>query len=76
MIVELPDDEMTRLPVHAVVPRLSKTPGAIRGTAPRIGEHNWPVLSELGLDAAEFRRLVEAGVVHEGKAPLGAAEGS
>ncbi len=76
VIVELPDDEMTRLPVHAVVPRLSKTPGAIRGTAPRIGEHNWPVLSELGLDAAEFRRLVEAGVVHEGKAPLGAAEGS
>ena len=30
IIVELPDADMGSIPMHAVVPRLSGTPGAIR----------------------------------------------
>ncbi|HEY3922315.1 MAG TPA: CaiB/BaiF CoA-transferase family protein [Gaiellaceae bacterium] len=39
-----------------VVPRLSRTPGAIRLRAPKLGEHNAEVYAELGLDAAELAR--------------------
>jgi crotonobetainyl-CoA:carnitine CoA-transferase CaiB-like acyl-CoA transferase len=43
-----------------VVPRLSRTPGAIRLPAPTLGEHNAAVYGELGLDVAE---LAEEGVI-------------
>jgi formyl-CoA transferase len=38
VIVELPDPEMRRAPMHGVVPRLSVTPGAIRRAAPALGQ--------------------------------------
>ena len=37
--------------------KLSETPWAQRGRAPRPGEHNDQVYAELGLDAAELKRL-------------------
>jgi len=44
--------------------RLSETPTAIRGTAPRLGEHNDHVLGELlAMSADEIARLVDAKVV-------------
>jgi len=47
VLVETPDDELTSVPMHAVVPRLSRTPGSIRRPAPRLGEHDDEILGPL-----------------------------
>ena len=62
-LVELPDEEMESVPMHAVVPRLSDTPGAIRRAAPSLGQHTEEILSGLGLDADEIGRLGKDGVI-------------
>jgi crotonobetainyl-CoA:carnitine CoA-transferase CaiB-like acyl-CoA transferase len=59
-IVEMEDDGVV---LQNVVPRLSRTPGAIRLPAPELGEHNAEVYGELGIDADELARLAEDGVV-------------
>ncbi len=46
-IVEYPDDELGSLPMHAVVPRFSETPGSIRRQAPRLNEHSDEIRAEL-----------------------------
>jgi crotonobetainyl-CoA:carnitine CoA-transferase CaiB-like acyl-CoA transferase len=48
-IIEVSDDEVGSLPMHAVVPRFSRTPGTIRRQAPRLNEHAAELLAELGL---------------------------
>ena len=40
-----------------IVPRLSATPGAVRWQGPALGEHNAEVLSELGYDVDDKKRL-------------------
>ncbi|MBM3600939.1 MAG: CoA transferase [Alphaproteobacteria bacterium] len=57
VIVDLPDGEIGSVPMHAVVPRLSATPGAIRRPAPEIGEHNEELLGALGADVAALRQI-------------------
>ena len=47
VLVEYPDAEMGTVPMHAVVPRLSKTPGGIRMRAPELGEHEAEILGPL-----------------------------
>lgn len=73
LIADYPDADMGEFPMHHVVPRLSGTPGSIRTPAPRLGEHNRALLSEVGVDDAAYARLVEQGVVCEGDAK-GAAQ--
>ena len=62
LLAEYPDDEMGRLPMHAVVPRMDATPGSIRAPAPGLGEHNREVLAEAGM-GGEYERLVRDGVL-------------
>ena len=63
-IVHVPDEEFGEVAMPAVVPRLSATPGSIRGRAPRLGEHTDAVLTDLlGLSAQEIQDLRAAGVV-------------
>jgi crotonobetainyl-CoA:carnitine CoA-transferase CaiB-like acyl-CoA transferase len=38
ILVEVPDADLGHVPMHDVVPRLSRTPGAIRAPAPALGE--------------------------------------
>lgn len=47
--------------------RLSRTPGGVTRPAPRLGEHGRAVFGRfLGMDAAEYDRLVAAGITGEG----------
>ena len=58
-IVELEDGVVAQ----SVVPRLSRTPGAIRRPAPRLGEHNAEVYGELGISERQLEQLAAEGVV-------------
>ena len=47
VLVEVPDKDMGSVPMHDVVPRLSRTPGAIRTGAPDLGQHEDEILGPL-----------------------------
>lgn len=63
IIVDLPDDDMGAVPMHNIVPTLSGTPGGFRLPAPKLGEHNEELLSELGYDAPALAKLRDQGVI-------------
>jgi crotonobetainyl-CoA:carnitine CoA-transferase CaiB-like acyl-CoA transferase len=56
-----PDIGRVRQPKPAA--RFDRTPAAIRGPAPRIGEHSAVILAELGLEVPEIERLAAEKVV-------------
>ncbi|MFF1259907.1 MULTISPECIES: CoA transferase [unclassified Streptomyces] len=63
-LVEVEDPDFGRLPMVAPLPRLSKTPGSIRSTGPRLGEHNSEVYGDvLGLGPDELAALGADGVI-------------
>jgi len=66
LVADYPDTDMDAFPMHHVVPRLSRTPGSIRTPAPRLGEHNRALLSELGIEGAAYDALAAKGVVCDG----------
>ena len=47
VIVELEDQSMGSVPMHNIVPRLSRSPGGFRRPAPALGEHTAEILAEL-----------------------------
>jgi crotonobetainyl-CoA:carnitine CoA-transferase CaiB-like acyl-CoA transferase len=52
------------VPMPGVVPKFSATPGSVRTTGPALGQHTWPVLSDLiGLPPHEYAALLNDGVV-------------
>ena len=63
MILEttLPDGSPIEVP--GIVPKLSKTPGAVDRLAPRLGEHTAEILKEVGLDDEACQRLKDKGIV-------------
>jgi crotonobetainyl-CoA:carnitine CoA-transferase CaiB-like acyl-CoA transferase len=63
IVVEAPDGEMGEVPMHAVVPRLGRTPGVLRTPAPAIGQHNDEVYGSIGYSAERLRSLRERRVV-------------
>jgi crotonobetainyl-CoA:carnitine CoA-transferase CaiB-like acyl-CoA transferase len=64
MLPPVPDDDLGSLRMHNVLFRLSETPGTIRWTGRRLGADTEEILvSEAGIDAADYRRLRERGVV-------------
>lgn len=63
-IIEVEHPEIGPFPMQNVVPRLTETPGEVRWTGPKLGEHNEEVFGEvLGLGEEEREALCERGIV-------------
>ena len=63
-IVRVEHPEFGEFPMQNVVPRLSKTPGRVKWTGPRLGQHTDEVLTGIvGLAAAEIDELRASGVI-------------
>lgn len=52
VFVDLEDAQYGAMPMHAITPRLSQTPGAFRRPAPQLGADGRAILTELGLEDA------------------------
>ncbi len=63
-MVSVRDAELGHLPMHNVLPRLSRTPGNLHCPAPHCGQHSREVLSAL-LSPDAFADLVRRGVIIE-----------
>lgn len=63
IIVDVPDADMGRVPMHNVIPRMSGTPAALRSSAPELGQHNQEIYAELGLGQDDLDRLGGKGIV-------------
>jgi crotonobetainyl-CoA:carnitine CoA-transferase CaiB-like acyl-CoA transferase len=57
IIVDAEDKDLGAIPMHNIVPRLSKTPGVWRRPAPALGEHTDEILTEAGYDAGGVAAL-------------------
>jgi crotonobetainyl-CoA:carnitine CoA-transferase CaiB-like acyl-CoA transferase len=63
IVVEVPDGDMGEVPMHAVVPRLSETPGPLRTPAPEIGQHNREIFARMGYTDERIEALQQKGVI-------------
>jgi formyl-CoA transferase len=63
IVVDAPDDEMGEVPMHAPVPRLSRTPGLLRTPAPTVGQHNDEIYARIGYSEERRAALKAAGVI-------------
>jgi crotonobetainyl-CoA:carnitine CoA-transferase CaiB-like acyl-CoA transferase len=64
LLVPLSDEVHGEITVPGVVPKLSRTPGSIRQAARwTVGADTEAVLEELGVDAAERKRLADDGII-------------
>ena len=63
IVVEVPDGDVGEVPMHAIVPRLSGTPGTLRAPAPAIGQHNHEVFSRIGYSDERIAALAQKGII-------------
>jgi crotonobetainyl-CoA:carnitine CoA-transferase CaiB-like acyl-CoA transferase len=62
-IISVDDPELGPMKMQNVLFRLSETPGEVKWSGPRLGEHNEEVYGELGVDEERLKELSEKGVV-------------
>jgi succinyl-CoA--D-citramalate CoA-transferase len=63
-VIEVEDPEIGPFPMQNVIPRLSETPGKVRWTGPKLGQHNAEIYEKvLGLDEEELNNLRERGII-------------
>ena len=63
-ILRMVHPEFGEIPMQAVFPRLSATPGTVRSLGPGLGQHNGEVYGGLlKLTSAEMDALVTTGVI-------------
>ncbi|MEL6245209.1 MAG: CoA transferase, partial [Pseudomonadota bacterium] len=62
-IVRIADPVLGDVPMQAVAPKLSQTPGKIRSTGPALGADTARVLNEIGLDANAQADLQSRGII-------------
>lgn len=62
-IIGVEDPELGNVKMQNVLFRLSDTPGEVRWSGPRLGEHNEEVYGQLGLDGTRLEELSDKGVM-------------
>lgn len=62
MVIEV-DSPVGKVKQAGIAPKLSDTPGKVRGTSPLIGQHTGDILKALGYDDAKVAQLRESGAV-------------
>ncbi len=62
-IITVDDPELGPVKMQNVLFRLSETPGEVKWSGPRLGEHNKEVYGALGVDEERLEELAEKGVV-------------
>ncbi|MCS0542943.1 CoA transferase, partial [Aeromonas veronii] len=63
MILEMEHEDIGKMKVPGIVPKLSKTPGQVKWLGPKIGEHNMEVLKEIGLTDEMIQEMEKKGVI-------------
>jgi crotonobetainyl-CoA:carnitine CoA-transferase CaiB-like acyl-CoA transferase len=63
IVVEMPDPDLGRIAMHNIIPRLSETPGRLRGPAPGLGEHTEEILGQFGINRPTLEALAREGVI-------------
>jgi crotonobetainyl-CoA:carnitine CoA-transferase CaiB-like acyl-CoA transferase len=63
MVVEVDHPTLGKIPHLGIATKLSETPGSVRSTAPRPGQHTDDVLASIGYDAANITALRERKVI-------------
>lgn len=63
ILVDVPDERLGSVYMHNVVPRLSRTPGAIRRPAPEIGADSDEIYAEVGFSPAEIANFLAEGTL-------------
>jgi crotonobetainyl-CoA:carnitine CoA-transferase CaiB-like acyl-CoA transferase len=63
IVIEAPDVDMGEVPMHAIVPRLSGTPGPLRYAAPAVGQHNHEIFSRIGYSEERIGALTQKGII-------------
>jgi crotonobetainyl-CoA:carnitine CoA-transferase CaiB-like acyl-CoA transferase len=63
VVVDMPDDEVGRVTMHNILPRLSVTPGVMRTPAPKLGEHSAEILGRVGVGPVDLAKLKSQGIV-------------
>ncbi len=63
IVVDVPDEEMGEVPMHGIVPRLSRTPGALRRPAPKLGEHNDEIYGGIGYSRERIAAMRAQGTI-------------
>jgi crotonobetainyl-CoA:carnitine CoA-transferase CaiB-like acyl-CoA transferase len=62
-IITVDDPELGPIKMQNVLFRLSETPGEVKWSGPRLGEHNEEVYEALGIDEERLEELAEKGVI-------------
>ncbi|MDN4075482.1 MULTISPECIES: CaiB/BaiF CoA transferase family protein [Fictibacillus] len=62
-IVEVEHASFGKIKLPGVVPKFSKTPGSVRNSGSKLGEHNDEVYSKLGFTPEEIQILEKEGVI-------------
>jgi crotonobetainyl-CoA:carnitine CoA-transferase CaiB-like acyl-CoA transferase len=65
MLVEVPHPVLGHTTQAGIVPKLSRTPGAIRRTGPETGADSRAVLQGMGLEPAQIDALIAKGIVND-----------
>ncbi len=63
-VITVADHELGEIPMPAVIPKFSRTPGRVAHAGPRLGEHNEAIYGGLlGLAPDQLTRLAHEGVI-------------